>query len=245
MDGWIGLAIGLALLSLLLYRAAPIWLDGGRRGMGLTRRLTCALAGIVAPSRYWWGARLEDMSPGEQADLLTRETAALGLARADSLRCPLCGAEVTRAWALDSQGRPTVGPGPVQCPRCDFRLDACRHCAHLIPGGQGAFNGDDVTFGRCRYYKETQPVEQVSSPEMARQLKARGYDQVRAPIPIVDSFVPPDSCTAFRPDRKRAQASGIRWPDARRAALLRMLASFPTSKAVMADQLSDDEKWLS
>ena len=236
------LSIGLAMLAFMSWRAIPIWIDGNRRGV--KRRLYWALVGIAAPARYWWGTRIETMPESERADLLARETAARRLTRADSLHCPLCGAEVTRAWALDSQGRPTVAPGPVQCSRCGFRLDACRHCARFLPGGQGAFNGDDVTFGRCSYYKATQPVEQVCSPEMARQLKARGYDQVRAPIPIVDSFVPPDSCTAFRPDRKRTQASGCRWPDARRVALLRMLASFPASKAAMADQLSDDEKWL-
>ena len=240
MSSLIGLAVGLALLFLLLYRAVPIWLDGGRRGMGLTRRLYWALVGIVVPSRYWWVARLEVMSPGEQADLLTRETAALGLARADSLRCPLCGADVPRAWALDSGGRPTAAPGPIKCPQCDFRLDACRHCTRFLPGdppglGRGGWSSDDWTFGRCSVYKEMQPVEQVSSPEMARQLKARGFDQVRAPLPIVDSYMPPDFCTAFKLDRRRLQASGIRWPDAWRVALLRMLGVLPASQTESHD----------
>jgi len=240
MSSLIGLAVGLALLFLLLYRAVPIWLDGGRRGMGLTRRLTCALMGIIAPSRYWWDARLEDMSPGEQADLLARETAALGLARADSLRCPLCGADVPRAWAPDSDGRPTAAPGPIKCQQCDFRLDACRHCAHFLPGkpqgwGGRSWSSDDLMFGRCSAYKELQPVEQVSSPEMARQLKARGFDQVRAPLPIIDSYMPPDFCTAFKLDRRRLQASGIRWPDARRVALLRMLGVLPASQTESHD----------
>ena len=249
MSSLIGLAIGLAVLFLLLYRAAPIWLDGGRRGVGLTRRLTLALVGTVAPCRYWWGARLEDMSPGEQADLLKRETAALGLARADNLRCPLCGADVPRAWALDSDGRPTAAPGPIKCPQCDFRLDACRHCAHFLPGnppgwGRGGWSSDDWTFGRCSVYKEMQPVEQVSSPEMARQLKARGFDQVRAPLPIIDSYMPPDFCIAFKLDRRRLQASGIRWPDAPRVALLRMLGVLAVSQAGSAEETTHDEQWL-
>lgn len=232
MNGLIGPAIGLAVLFLLLYRAVPIWVDGARRGIGLMRRLIWALVGIVAPSRYWWSARLEVMSPGEQAGLLTRETAALGLARADSLRCPLCGADVLRAWTLDSDGRPTAAPGPIKCPQCDFRLDACRHCAHFLPGnpqgwGGGGWSNDDLTFGRCSVYKELQPVEQVSSPEVARQLKVRGFDQVHAPLPIADSYMPPDFCTAFKLDRRRLQANGIRWPDARRVALLRMLGLLP------------------
>jgi hypothetical protein len=249
MSGLIELAIGLALLFLLLYRAAPIWLDGGQRGMELARRLTCTLVGIVAPHRYWWGARLEGMSPGEQADLLTRETAALGLARADSLRCPLCGADVPRAWALDFDGRPTAAPGQIKCPRCDFRLRACRHCAHFLSGnppgwGRGGWSSDDWTFGRCSVYKELQPVEQVSSPEMARQLKSRGFDQVRAPLPIVDSYIPPDSCMAFKLDRRRLLASGIRWPDARRVALLRMIRVPAVSRAGPAEEPAHDEQWL-
>ena len=249
MDGWIGLATGLAVLFFLLYRAVPIWLDDDRRGMGLKRRLTCTLVGIVAPSRYWWSARLEDMSPGEQADLLTRETAALGLARADSLRCPLCGADVPRAWALDSGGRPTAASGPIKCPQCDFRLDACRHCTRFLPGnppgwGRGGWSSDDWTFGRCSVYKEMQPVEQVSSPEMARQLRARGFDQVRAPLPIVDSYLPPDSCTAFKLDRRRLQVSSIRWPDAQRVALLRILGVLVVSQAGPAEEPTHDEQWL-
>ena len=162
------------------------------------------------------------------------------LARADGLRCPLCGADVPRAWALDSDGRPTAAPGPIKCPQCDFRLDACRHCAHFLPGkpqgwGGRSWSSDDLTFGRCSVYKELQPVEQVSSPEMAGQLKARGFDQVRAPLPIVDSYMPPDFCAAFKLDRRRLQASGIRWPDARRVALLRMLGVLPASQTESHD----------
>jgi hypothetical protein len=73
----------------------------------------------------------------------------------------------------------------------------------------------------------SQPVEQACSPEIARQLKARGIEQVNAPLPIVDSFIPPDFCTAFSPDRKRLQIGGVRWPDARHTALLRLIAPPP------------------
>jgi len=75
-------------------------------------------------------------------------------------------------------------------------------------------------------YKELQPVEQVSSPEMARQLKARGFDQVRAPLPIIYSYRPPDFCTAFKLDAGGWQASGIRWPDARRVRFCACLECF-------------------
>jgi hypothetical protein len=186
MNGYFFLAVGLAALGFLAYRAGRIWVDASQRGFGLARRLGWMFLGAMAPSRYWWGARMEALSPHEQADLLARETAALGLSRADSLSCPLCGAEVPHAWALASDGCPTVAPDPIECPRCDFRLDSCRHCAHFLPGqpqawGNPSWRSDDWTCGRCSIYKVTQPVEQACPPEMARQLKARGYG----------TFVPP------------------------------------------------------
>jgi hypothetical protein len=174
----------------------------------------------------------------------------MGLSRADGLRCPLCRAEVDRAWALTPDGRPTVTPGPVECPRCDFRLDACCHCAHFLPGrlrawGQLDFGGGDLTFGRCDRRRVSQPVEEACAPDVARQMKARGWDRVRAPLPIVDSFLPPDDCTAFAPDRKRLQAGGVRWPDARRTALLRMLLPPPAVERRPPEGLpSDEEQWL-
>lgn len=250
MNGYFYLAIGLAALGFLAWRAGRIWVDAGQWGFGLARQLGWALLGAIAPSRYWWGVRIEALSPHEQDDLLARETAALGLSRADSLRCPLCNAEVLHAWALASDGRPTVAPGPIECPRCDFRLDSCRHCAHFLPGtpqgwGHLGWGSDDVTFGRCSHYKATQPVEQACPPEMARRLKARGYEYIRAPLPITDSLLPPDFCTVFKPDRRRLRAGGIRWPDARRVALLRLLAPPLAPETTPHEEFpSDDEQWL-
>lgn len=250
MNSYFWLAVGLAALGFLACRAGRIWIDIGQRGFGLAHRLGWTLLGTMTPSRYWWRARIEALSPHEQTDLLAHETAALGLSRADSLRCPLCGAEVPYAWALASQGRPTVAPGPIECPRCDFRLDSCRHCVHFLPGtpqmwGQFRWGGGVETFGRCDQYKASQPVEQACSPEMARQLKALGYEHVRAPLPIVDSFLPPDFCTAFKPDRRRLRAGGIRWPDPRHVALLRLLAPPPAPETKSPEELSSgDEQWL-
>jgi hypothetical protein len=74
-------------------------------------------------------------------------------------------------------------------------------------------------------------------------------------MPIVDSFVPPDFCTKFAPARKRVQASEVHWPDARRVALLRLLAPPqsegseaappPAPETETPEELpSDDEQWL-
>ena len=250
MGGYLWLSVGLAALGFLAYHAGRVWIDAGRRGFGPARRLSWALLGAVVPSRYWWGARVEALSPDERAALLAQETATLGLSRADGLRCPLCAAEIPRAWALTPDGHPTVAPGPIECPRCDFRLDACRHCAHFLPGGlrtwgQIGYVGGDSTFGRCDRRRVSQPVEEACAPDVARQLKARGWDRVRAPMPIVDSFVPPDDCTAFVPDRKRIKAGGVRWPDARRTALLRMLLPPPAvEKRAPEGPSSNEEQWL-
>lgn len=244
------LAGGVAISSFLAYRAGRIWADAGQRGFDRAGRIGWAVLGSVAPSRYWWGARIESLSPQEQAGLLACETEALGLSRADSLACPLCTAEISHAWALTSDGHPTVAPGPVECPCCDFRLDCCRHCIYFLPGNPqvwgviGSASGD-LTFGRCDRYREWQPVERACSPQVARQFKARGWERARLPARIVDSFLPPDYCTAFEVDRKRLKASEVQWPDARRVALLRLLVPVPPpAKASSEELLSDDEQWL-
>ena len=250
MTGIILPAVGLAALGFLAYRAARVWADAGRRRFDPPHQLAWALVGAVAPSRYWWGARIDALARQERSALLARETEALGLSCADSLRCPICGDEVPNAWALASERRPTVAPGPVECPRCDFRLDACRHCARFLPGDprapqQFALGTGDLTFGRCRQYTATQPVEQVCQPQIARQLKARGLEHIRAPLPIVDSLLPPDFCATFRPDQKRLKAGGVRWPDARRVALLGLLAPLPPQEARSSEALPwGDEQWL-
>jgi hypothetical protein len=254
MIGCIWLAIALALLGLGVYRGRRIWLDASRRRMEPARCLGWALLGAIFPGRYWWGERIEIMSPKDRSDLLRRETETLGLSRADSLRCPLCRAEVPGAWTLTAGSQPTVAPGPVECPECDFRLDACRHCAHFLPGppqgwSTSSWLGQDVSSGRCSRYRASQPVEQACAPDMARRLRARGYEQVRAPLSIVDSFLPPDDCTAYKPVPKRLREGGIRWPDARRTALLHLLAPSapePTRpQTPRARQLRQgDEQWL-
>lgn len=246
----IWLVIGLALLGFLGYRAGRVWLDTGRRDLEPARRVGWALAGAIVPDRYWWEARIEQMPAREKEELLAQETGALGLSRADSQRCPLCSAEVPGAWTLEAGDRPVVAPGPVECPNCDFRLDACRHCAHFLPGpGQGSggtpWTSSDFGSGRCSQYKVSQPVEQTTTPDMARRLKERGFVQVRAPMPIVDSFLPPDSCRAFTAERKRLKQGGLDWPDARRTALLRLLSPPRPPATGSPERLPEgDDPWL-
>jgi hypothetical protein len=250
MMSYLWLAIGFAALAFFGCRAVRIGLDSRRWGFPSAHRLGWALCGAIVPSRYWWDARIDALPPHEREALLACETEALGLDRADSLRCPLCKAEVPHAWAIGSEGRPTIARRRVECPDCDFRLDACRHCSHFLPGaprgwGQAPWDHDDRTFGRCAHYKTYQPAEQACAPDMARRLEERGHDRVRAPRPIVDSFLPPDACSAFKADRRWLRAGGIRWPDARRVALLRLLAPSATPAApAPAEAAQDDEQWL-
>ncbi len=222
--GWFLLGIAAGSLG---WRGARIWADAARHGSPLWQRAWWALRGALVPSGYWWQARLAHLSSREQESLLARELARLGLTAADGQRCPLSGSEVPHAWTLGPDGRISVGTGPIRCPRCDFRLDSCRHCDHFLPGAPRSWFsapsfGQDMSFGRCGYYREMQPVDQAAAPDVARQLKSRGIDQIRAPIPIVDSYVPPDYCRAFKANRQRLQANGVHWPDARRVGLIRL-----------------------
>jgi hypothetical protein len=226
------LVLALVALGFLAWRALRIWQDAARRGFAPGPRLGWSLLGSIVPDRYWWAARLERISPQQQRDLLRLETQRLGLNHAAAQCCPLCGAEVPDAWQLTPVGRLTVASSPVECPHCDFRLDACRHCAHFLPASARAWPAQQwavsiSTEGRCNHYRTWQPVEELCEPQMARQLKKRGYDQVRGPMRVVDSYLPPDTCRAFEPDPSRIRRSGIRWPGPRRAALLRLAAADP------------------
>jgi hypothetical protein len=244
------LLIGLAGLGYLGYRSGRLWLDAAQRDLGPGARAAWSLSGALIPGHVWWPTRLVAMSQEEQRRLLESETQALGVERLDSLLCPLCGAEIRDAWSLEADGQATVAPGPIGCPECDFRLDACRHCARFIPGpprdwGQSAWAGVDMTVGRCAHYTKVQPVEQACAPQMAQKLRQRGYDQIRAPATIMDSYLPLDSCRAFEADRRRLRSNRIAWPDARYRALLRILRPPRVGPPPAVETLSnDEEQWL-
>lgn len=222
--------------------------DARRLGAPQKRSLRLALAAILSPARYWWGARLILLPRAEQERLLTEEAARLGLSRVDSVRCPLCGAEIERAWTIDDSGRLAVRPGPVSCPQCDFRLDACRHCRHFQPGGAANSLGGvaDYTHGSCGVHKRSQPVEDFCTPGMARQLRARGYDYLSGPAPILDSYLPLSGCRSFALDERRLRASGVRRPGLRQRGLLRLLAMSGEAEdeGTSPELPSSEEQWL-
>ena len=201
-----------------------------------------ALSSLFRPARYWWHDRLSLLPADEQQRLLAEEAARLHLTRVDALACPLCGAEIEGAWAVVA-GRLAAARRPAQCPRCDFRLDACRHCAHLQPEREG-IGGEDFTRGRCRFYKRPQRVEDFCAPQIAAQLRARGWDVMNGPAPIADSYIPLDGCRAFTLEEKRLRFSGVRQPGPRQRGLLRLLDD--GRRVAHHEELAPagDEQWL-
>jgi hypothetical protein len=178
---------------------------------------------MVAPERYWWGERLTRLDEAEARNLLRSEAAAHGLASVADVRCPLCDSELTGALALTEAGRLAIRPG-AQCPKCDFRLDACRHCDHFLPARElsSAFSRqEDFSHGRCRWYRARQPVREAY-PQQATQLEALGYDELTAPRPITDSYFPLPECTAFTLNVERLKHSDVPWLTGQRLALLRL-----------------------
>jgi hypothetical protein len=54
-----------------------------------------------------------------------------------------------------------------------------------------------------------QSFEQACAPVLACQVRRQGIERIRAPLPIVDSFLPPDSCTAFKPEHARLRRGNV------------------------------------
>lgn len=250
--GWFFLAFvaGWALLI-----GAYIWREARGWGLPPSDLWRLVLYGIVDPVRFWYFERPLHW-PAEMREKWFKAMAQrLGLEDIRAARCPLCGSEIPNAWDVDSRGRLIVGPSPVHCPRCDFRLDACRHCRYFQPAGAssgGAWSGLGMswTHGRCTFYKSIQPVEEITTADMARRMRERGYTHLRAPTPIVDSYIPLDICQAFALELKFLPHSGICKPGRRQRLALRALAevrSFhltPVPTQGEEPSLSDKEQWL-
>ena len=201
--------------------------DARRLGTPQAQSLCLALTAARSPARYWWDARLLLLPRSVQEQLLAEGSGWLGLSRVDSVLCPLCGTEIERAWTVDDAGHLNVARQAVVCPHCDFRLDACRHCRHFRPGGAAGFPDTltDYTRGKCEIHRQTQPVEDFCTPEMAKRLKARGYDYLSGPAPIADSYIPLSGCQSFTLDERRLRTSGVRRPGPRQRGLLRLLTT--------------------
>jgi hypothetical protein len=222
---------GMIVLGFAAWRGVPIWRDAIRRGFSRREALMLGLRGIVWPAEYWWGARLDRPGPAELETILAEAAARRGLRRIDNLHCPLCGSEIEQALTLTSDGRLAMRPH-CHCPRCDFRLDSCRHCRHFLPGRSmgvigfdwgGPSGGTDYTHGRCSFYREVVPVTEAGlAPHMVKALLERGYETIRAPAPIADSYVPLDQCRAFALDERRLRLNEVK-VDRERRYLLRLL----------------------
>jgi hypothetical protein len=203
--------------------AVQVTLDARRRGFRPLEIGRWALTAVFDADRYWWEARLERLAAPEAREMLAEAARAHNLLNVANVRCPLCDAEIKNALAVADEGGLYVRR-QAACARCDFRVDACRHCAHFIPATTEAAVFDrhgDVSHGRCAQYRAPEPVR-TAYPQHARRMEAMGYDVLPAPRPIADSFIPLAECTAFslKPDLLRH--SKVPWINRQRAAFLRL-----------------------
>jgi len=224
-----------AVLAWRLFEAACVYQDARARRFSTPSSLGYATRALVAPDDYWWGARLEHLTPAEQTAVLPEAARRLGLRSVANLLCPLCGQEMEKALGVSPTGQIVV-PRETICPACGFRLDACRHCQHFKPGAQTGGAGPawggmamrweiDYTQGACRLFKEARSVTEVCPPPIANKLLEMGLESVQSPKAIRDSFVPLEECHNFTLDEDGLRRSGIRGVDWRRARLLRIESS--------------------
>ena len=218
-------ALGLAVVVGRIAAAIRVDQDARERGFSRLASLGWAMTAVVYPAGYWWQARLERLSASEANGLLQSAAQAHRLVSVVNVRCPLCDAEMVNALAVTASGALAIRR-LAHCPRCDFRLDACRHCGNFLPAEDGISGQKDFTYGRCKLYRAAQPVREAF-PNMAARLEAMGYDTMNAPKRIVDSFVPLDECTGFALDEARLKVSRIRWLSRQRTALIRLSAKHP------------------
>ncbi len=234
----------------MIFVGAFVWRDARRLNVSGRDILYLILVGIADPLRYWYYERPRRLPAEEQARWLHALAQRLGLNDVRAARCPLCGSEIADAWRVGPRNRLAVAPGPVRCPACDFRLDACRHCRYFQPAGalqSGPMSGMGLswTHGRCTFYKSMQPVEAITSRDMARRLQERGYTHLRAPTPIIDSYMPLETCTAFVLEAGQLPHSGMRRPGRRQQLALRLLSQAAPVKVEPSEpEFSDTEQWL-
>jgi hypothetical protein len=211
--------------GLLVWRGvvvARVGLDARRRAFTPRDIARWMLIACVVEDRYWWGARLDRLSTPEARELLAAMAQVHQLLSVVDVRCPLCDHEIRNA--LSAAAGELYVHRQAACPHCDFRVDACRHCAHFQPdtGGFTMFDRHgDVSHGRCGFYRAVEPVR-TAHPRHARQLEAMGYDMLPTPKAIVDSYIPLAECTAFSLKPELLRNSRIPWVDRQRVALIRL-----------------------
>jgi len=225
---WLFFTLLLCFIAWRVTVATFVWRDARQHGLTVRNGLRWALVSLVNAYPYWWDARLDLMPAGKARALLRRAAREHGLAQVTNVQCPLCGYEIAGALVASDAGMLTVARREIRCGRCDFRLDACRHCRHFVPAtpafaGPTLFEraGDDFTHGRCNRYRDWQPVRDAY-PHMARRLEAMGYEYLRAASRIVDSYFPLDECTSFSLELKRLRRNEIAWLTRQRIALIRL-----------------------
>lgn len=216
----LALGLGLAIIIWRLAAAIRVARDARRRGLSSPASLGWATVALVYAPGYWWHARLERLKRDEALDLLQSEARAHYLTSVINVRCPLCDAEIVNALAVTATGGLAIQP-MAQCPRCDFRLDACRHCKHFLPAKDDFGDQPDFTHGRCGQYRAPQPVREAY-PDVADRLEALGYDTLNSPKRIYDSYSPLDECTSFKLDWARLRRSQIAWLNRQRIALIQL-----------------------
>lgn len=217
---WLGVSLGLAILAWRVAVAVQAARDARGRGWSRLASAGWALSALVHGRWYWWQARLKRMSQAEARTVLAEQAAVHRLASVANLRCPLCDTEIENALSVTAAGVLAVH-SPARCPRCDFRLDACRHCRHFLPAEDNWGGQKDFTTGRCGLYRAPQPVREAF-PQIAARLEAMGYDTLNAPKRIVDSYVPLDDCRGFALDQERLKVNRIAWINQQRSALIQL-----------------------
>ncbi len=220
------LLVVLGVAVVLLWRgviAAQVARDARRRGFSSREVIRWTLIAVLLEDRYWWGARLDRLSAPEAHALLIDLARAHHLANVTDVRCPLCDAEIKNALALGNDHEVYIRRNSA-CPHCDFRLDACRHCAHFQPATEGFSMFDrrgDFSHGRCGFYRAVESVR-TAYPQHASRMEAMGYDMLPTPKRIADSYIPLDECTAFSLKPELLRYSRVPWFDRQRAALIRL-----------------------
>lgn len=220
------LLVILGTAAVLLWRgiiAARVGLDARRRGFPPRDVIRWALIAVVGEDRYWWGARLDRLPVLEARELLIDLARAHNLLSVVNVRCPLCSTEIKHALAAADTGDLYVHRHAA-CSHCDFRVDACRHCAHFLPASASptAFEQrGDFSHGRCGVYRAVEPVR-TAYPQQASRMEALGYDRLPTPKSIADSFIPLPECTAFALNLQLLQQSNVLWLNRQRVALIRL-----------------------